>query len=66
MAYYRELTRIGVREAEKETTIQKLLGSFEGNSLPYLRDPFFPVGMVRSHWKNLADEIKGKMRQNDE
>ena len=33
--YHRELTRIGVREAEKEATIQKLLGSYEENSLPY-------------------------------
>lgn len=56
--YHRELTRIGVREAEKEATIQKLLGSFEENFLPYLEHSSFPKKMVRSHWKQLADEIK--------
>jgi hypothetical protein len=58
--YHRELTRIGVREAEKDATIQKLLGSFEENSLPYLEHPSFPEQMVRSQWKNLAEEIKGE------
>jgi hypothetical protein len=61
--YHRELTRIGVREAEKEATIQKLLGSFEENSLPYLEHSFFPKKMARSRWKKLADEIKGKKRE---
>jgi hypothetical protein len=64
--YHRELTRIGVRQAEKEATIQTLLGSFEENSRPYLGHPSFPVRMVRSHWEKLADEIKGKKRKSDE
>ncbi|MCJ7663334.1 MAG: hypothetical protein MUO24_03740 [Desulfobacterales bacterium] len=63
--YHRELTRTGVREAEKEATIQKLLGSFEENSLPYLEHPSFPEQMVRSQWENLAEEIKGKRRKSD-
>lgn len=58
--YHRELTRIGVREVEKKTTIQMLLGSFEENSLSYLEHPSFPERMVKSHWKKLADEIKKK------
>lgn len=64
--YHRELTRIGVREAEKKAAIQKLLGSFKENSLPYLEHSFFPKKMVRSHWKKLADEIKGKKREGNE
>jgi hypothetical protein len=63
VAYHRELTRIGVRKDEKEATIQKLLGSFEENSLPYLEHPSFPERMVRSHWKKLAEEIKGNGRK---
>jgi len=63
--YHRELTRIGVREEEKEAIIQRLLGSLEENSLPYLRHPSFAGRMVISHWKRLADEIKGKKREND-
>jgi hypothetical protein len=66
VAYHRELTRIGVREVEKEVTIQKLLGSFEENSLPYLQYPFFPERMVRSQWKKLTEEIKGERRESDE
>lgn len=64
--YHRELTLIGVREAEKEAAIQKLLGSFEENSLPYLEHSSFPKKMVRSHWKKLVREIKGKKREGDE
>ncbi len=64
--YHRELTRIGVREAEKEATIQKLLGSFEENSLPYLQYPSFPEKVVKSQWKKLAEEIKGERRKSDE
>ena len=64
--YHRELTRIGLREAEKEATIQKLLGSFAENPLPYLEHSSFPKKMVRSHWKKLADEIKGKKREGNE
>ena len=56
--YYRELTRIGVREREKEASLRQLLASFEENSLPYLNHPSFPERMVRSHWKKLVDEIK--------
>ena len=66
VAYHRELTRIGVREAEKEVSIQKLLVAFEENSLPYLQYPSFPERMVRSHWKKLVDEIKGKKRDCNE
>jgi hypothetical protein len=66
VAYHRELTRIGVREAEKETTIQRLLVAFEENSLPYLQYPYFPERMVRRQWKKLAEEIKGERRESDE
>jgi hypothetical protein len=65
VAYHRELTRIGVREAEKEATIQKLLVAFEENSLPYLQYPSFPKKVVRSQWKKLAEEIKGERRKSD-
>jgi hypothetical protein len=41
VVYQRELTRIGVREAEKEKTIQKLLGSFEDNTSPTSSIPPF-------------------------
>ncbi len=61
--YHRELTRVGVRQAEKKAVIQKLLGSFEENSLPYLERGSFPERMVRSYWRKLADEIKGKKRE---
>ncbi len=63
--YCRELTRIGVREAGKEAALQGLLGSFEENSLPYLGHSSFPERMMRSHWKKLVDEIKGKKRGDD-
>jgi hypothetical protein len=64
--YYRELTRIGVRKAEKEAAIQKLLSSFKENSLPYLGHYSFPKKMVRSHLKRLADEIKDKKQAGNE
>jgi len=64
--YHRELTRIGVREAEKDAAIQKLLASFKENSLPYLKHSSFPERMVRGHWKKFADEIKGKKRESNE
>jgi hypothetical protein len=60
MAYLRELTRMGVREAEKEETIQRLLGSFEENTLPYLQYPSFPEKLVRTQWKNMAEELTGE------
>jgi vacuolar-type H+-ATPase subunit C/Vma6 len=66
VSYHRELTRIGVREYEKEAVIQKLLSSFKENFLPYLEHTAFPERMVRSHWKKLADEIKGKRHKSDE
>jgi hypothetical protein len=66
ITYHRELTRIGVREAEKDATVQKLLVACEENSLPYLRYPCFPERMVRSQWKKLAEEIKGRDSQSDE
>jgi hypothetical protein len=66
LPYHRELTRIGVREAEKEATIQKLLGWFEENPLPYLEHSSFPKNMVRSRWRKLADEIKGKKREDND
>ena len=56
-AYHRELTRIGVREAEKETTIQMLLNSFEENTLPYLRYPSFPEKLVRHQWQKKVEEL---------
>jgi hypothetical protein len=57
VVYHRELTRIGVREAEKEITIQKLLGSFEENTLPYLRYPSFPEKLVRHQWQKMVEEL---------
>ena len=57
VAYCRELTRIGVREAEKDEIIHKLLGSFEENTLPYLQYPSFPEKLVRSQWKNMSEEL---------
>ena len=57
-AYCRELTRIGVREADKKETIQSLLGSFEENTLPYPQYPSFPEKLVRNQWKNMAEELK--------
>jgi hypothetical protein len=58
--YRRELTRIGVREAEKGKTIQKLLGSFEENTLSYLKHSAFPEKLVRHQWQKLAEELTGK------
>lgn len=58
--YHRELTRIGVREAEKGETIQRLLGSFKENTLPYLNHPAFPEKLVRHQWQTLAEELAGK------
>jgi hypothetical protein len=60
VAYHRELTRIGVREAEKGTIIQKLLGSFEDNTIPYLNHPFFPEKLVRHQWQKIAEELTEK------
>ena len=60
VAYCRELTRIGVRETEREETIQKLLGSFEENTLPYLRYPSFPEKLVKNQGKNMSEELKRK------
>jgi hypothetical protein len=60
VAYLRELTRIGVREAEKEKTIQSLLGSFEENTLPYLQYPSFPEKLVRHQWKKMVEELTDK------
>ena len=54
--YCRELTRIGVRKADKEEQIQTLLGSFEKNTLPYLRHPSFPEKLVLDHWQKMAEE----------
>ena len=55
--YRRELTRIGVREAEKEKNIQSLLGSFEENTLPYLKHPSFPETLVRHQWQTMVEEL---------
>lgn len=55
--YCRELTRIGVREAEKEKNIQSLLGSFEENTLPYLKHPSFPEKLVRHQWQTMVEEL---------
>ena len=60
VAYRRELTRIGVRGAEKEKTIQTLLGSFEENALPYLKYPSFPEKLVRHQWLTMLEEISEK------
>lgn len=60
VAYHRELTRIGVREAEKEITIQTLLNSFEENTLPYLRYPSFPEKLVRHRWQKKVEELTEK------
>jgi hypothetical protein len=60
VAYHRELTRIGVREAEKEITIQSLLNSFEENTLPYLRYPSFPEKLVRHQWQKKVEELTEK------
>jgi hypothetical protein len=59
VTYRRELTRIGVREVEKGKTIQKLLGSFEENTLPYLNHPSFPEKLVRHQWQKMAEELTG-------
>ncbi|HEQ78983.1 MAG TPA: hypothetical protein ENN76_01805 [Euryarchaeota archaeon] len=58
--YHRELTRIGVREAKKGETIQRLLGSFKENTLPYLNHPAFPEKLVRHQWQKLAEKLAGK------
>jgi hypothetical protein len=55
--YRRELSRIGVREAEKEKNIQTLLDSFEENTLPYLRYPSFPEKLVRHQWQKWVEEL---------
>jgi hypothetical protein len=60
VAYHRELTRIGVREVEKGETIQKLLGSFEENTLPYLNHPSFPEKLVRHQWQKKVEELTEK------
>ena len=57
VVYHRTLTRIGVREDEKEKNIQKLLDSFEENTLPYLRYPSFPEKLVRTQWTKLAEKL---------
>jgi hypothetical protein len=57
VVYHRELSRIGVREAEKDKTIQKLLSAFEENTLPYLRYPSFPEKLVRHQWQKQAEEL---------
>ncbi|MBW2040106.1 MAG: hypothetical protein JRI46_11050 [Deltaproteobacteria bacterium] len=64
--YYRELTQIGVREAELGKNIQRLLQYFEENSFPYLRHPFFPERMVRKRWRELAEEIKVRRSKGNE
>jgi len=56
VAYHRELTRIGVRGAEKEERIRTLLGSFEQNALPYLRHPTFPEKLVIHQWQKIIEE----------
>ena len=60
VVYRRELTRIGVREKEKERNIQTLLGSFEENTLPYLKYPSFPEKLVRHQWHRMVEEISEK------
>ena len=60
VAYCRELTRIGVREAEKKEIIQKQLGSFEKNALPYLKHPSFPEKLVKHQWQKMVEEITQK------
>lgn len=60
VTYLRELTRTGVREAEKEKIIQRLLGSFEENALPYLQYPSFPEKLVRTQWKKMIEERTGQ------
>jgi hypothetical protein len=60
VVYRRELSRRGVRETEKEQTIQKLLSSFKENTLPYLKHPAFPEKLVRHQWQKLAEELTEK------
>lgn len=38
--------------------MERLLGSFEENTLPYLRYPSFPEKLARNQWKNMAEELK--------
>lgn len=60
--YCRELTRIGVRETDKEEQIQMLLVSFEQNALPYLQHPSFPEKLVLHQWQKMVEErAKGKV-----
>ncbi len=47
-------------EADKEETIQRLVGSFEENTLPYLRYPSFPEKLVRAQWRKMVEELTGK------
>jgi hypothetical protein len=54
--YHRELTRIGVRGADKEERLRTLLGSCERNALPYLRNPAFPEKLVIHQWGKKAEE----------
>jgi hypothetical protein len=42
----------------KEKTIQRLLGSFEEHTAPYLRYLSFPEKLVRTQWRNKAEELK--------
>lgn len=63
VTYCRELTRIGVREADKENQIQTLLGSFEQNALPYLQHPSFPGKLILHHWHKMVEEhTKGEVK----
>jgi len=54
--YQRELTRIGVREVDKEETIHRLVESFEKNTLPYLRNLSFPQKLVLHQWQKRVKE----------
>ena len=64
VTYCRELTRIGVRETDKEEQIHMLLGSFEQNTLPYLRHPSFPEKLVLHHWqKMVAEHTTGEVEE---
>lgn len=64
--YYRELTRIGVREAKLAQNIRRLLQHFEENSLPYLQHPSFPEKMVRTRWREWTRENKTGRSREDE
>lgn len=56
VSYHRELTRIGVREADKEESIHTLVGFFEENTPPYLRYPTFPQKLLIQQWKKMVEE----------